>query len=129
MGDASRQNAGELPSLGATHFEHRDAFGNEDVRHERREIVDLAPLEGSRIDPVDDPVSCPYDSNLHVKSKVPHAKRVPTADKSKMALFQRFRWNSDELSKRRWEVLTRRGCQRCRCFCASGKWGEEGGTR
>jgi hypothetical protein len=91
VGDASRQNAEELPSLAATHFEYRDAFGNEDVRHKRREIVDLACLEGSRIDPVDDPVSCPNDSNLHVKSKVLHAKRVPTTDKSESGAISAFR--------------------------------------
>jgi hypothetical protein len=79
VGDAGRRGTRELAAFAAAHFEHRDAFGNQDIRGERRELVHLAPFEGSGIDPVDDPMRCADNSNLHVNSSIPYAKTVPEA--------------------------------------------------
>jgi hypothetical protein len=77
VGDAGRERARELTALASTHFEYRDAFGDQDVRRERRELIYLASLEGSGIDPVDHPMSCANDSDLHVDSRMSYARRMP----------------------------------------------------
>lgn len=80
VGDAGRERARELTALASTHFEHRDALGDQDVGCERRELIYLASLEGSGIDPVDHPMSCANDSDLHVDSRITYAKRMPEVE-------------------------------------------------
>jgi hypothetical protein len=63
--NACGQRARKLAALASAHFEDRDALGNQDVRRERRQLIYLASFEGSRVDSVDDPMSCADDSDLH----------------------------------------------------------------